>query len=70
MPDWWCPYVKNLTVLATPLVAMQIWQWRSGNLNAALGLPRWTRAVLQGGMVLIIIAFWESEASPFIYFQF
>jgi alginate O-acetyltransferase complex protein AlgI len=70
MPVWWCPYVKNLAVLAAPLVAMQVWQWRSGNLNAALGLSRWARAALQGGMVLIIIAFWESEASPFIYFQF
>ncbi len=70
MPGWWGPYVRNLTVLAAPLVAMQLWQWRSGNLNATLGLPRWTRAVLQGTMVLIIIAFWEPEASPFIYFQF
>ncbi len=70
VPGWWFPYVKNLVVLAAPLVAMQLWQWRSGNLNAALGLPRWTRAALQGAMVLAIVAFWEPEASPFIYFQF
>jgi D-alanyl-lipoteichoic acid acyltransferase DltB (MBOAT superfamily) len=70
LPGWWCPYVMNLAVLAAPLVAMQVWQWRAGNLNATLGLPRWTRGALQGGMVLTIIAFWEREASPFIYFQF
>jgi len=70
VPGWWFPYVKNLAVLAAPLAAMQLWQWRSGNLNAALRLPRWTRAALQAAMVLTIVAFWEPESSPFIYFQF
>jgi len=70
LPVWWRPYVGNLVVLASPLIAMQFWQWRAGNLNVPLELPRWARAALQGVMVLTVYAFWEPEAAAFIYFQF
>lgn len=70
VPRWWRPYLGNLLALAAPLVAMQLWQWRSGNLDAPLALPGWARAALQSVLVLAIIAFWEPEAAPFIYFQF
>jgi len=69
-PSWWRPYVGNLLVLASPLLAMQVWQWRAGRLDTPLTIPRWGRAALQAAMLLIVIAFWEPEAAPFIYFQF
>jgi D-alanyl-lipoteichoic acid acyltransferase DltB (MBOAT superfamily) len=71
LPAWWLRYLGNLLVLAMPLLAMQLWQWRSGKLNAPLGLPRWSRAALQAGLLLLIIGYWPHEdAPPFIYFQF
>jgi alginate O-acetyltransferase complex protein AlgI len=69
-PRWWRPYILNLILLAFPLLAIQVWQWRSGKLDAPLGLGRWPRAALQGALLLGIIAFWQAEAAPFIYFQF
>jgi alginate O-acetyltransferase complex protein AlgI len=70
LPHWWPTYLSNLLVLSAPLVAVQIWQRRTGDLNAPLRLPVWPRAALQGALLLLIIAFWKPEASPFIYFQF
>jgi D-alanyl-lipoteichoic acid acyltransferase DltB (MBOAT superfamily) len=70
LPLWWRPYAANLLVLAVPLAAMEIWQWRSGTTDNALQLPRWGRAALQAVMALAILVFWQSEARPFIYFQF
>ena len=70
LPTWWRPYLGNLVVLALPLVAMQAWQWRTGRLDAPLTLQPWPRAILQGALVVVLIAFWSAEAAPFIYFQF
>lgn len=70
LPTWWPTYVTNLIALAAPLVLMQLWQWRSGRLEAPLTLSRWTRGVLQGIMLLATAAFWRPDAVPFIYFQF
>lgn len=69
-PSWWGTYLWNLLVLATPLLAIQLWQYRSGNLEVALTLPRWAKGLVQGLLILLIVAFWEREAAPFIYFQF
>ena len=70
LPRWWRPYLGDLLMLACPLMVMQVWQWRSGRLNVVLELPRWSRAAVQGVLLLFISAFWKQEASPFIYFQF
>jgi D-alanyl-lipoteichoic acid acyltransferase DltB (MBOAT superfamily) len=71
LPTWWPRYAANLFVLAVPLLAMHLWQWRTGKLDAPLTLPRWPRAALQATMLLLILAFWEHEdQTPFIYFQF
>ena len=69
-PTWWRPFTGNLLVLGLPLVAMQCWQWRTGRLDAPLTLGRWPRALLQGALLVVLIAYWTAEASPFIYFQF
>lgn len=70
VPVWWRTYLCSLLALASPLLAIQVWQWRSGRLDAPLASPRWVRAGLQGTMLFMVIAFWEVEAAPFIYFQF
>lgn len=70
LPRWWGTYLLNLLVLTAPLLGIQLWQWRSGDLNAPVRLGAWPRAVLQGALLLGIVSFWQPEPSPFIYFQF
>jgi D-alanyl-lipoteichoic acid acyltransferase DltB (MBOAT superfamily) len=69
-PVWAGVMLCELLVLAAPLLAMQCWQWRSGDLEVAMRLPRWARGLLQAGLVYAIILFWRREAASFIYFQF
>lgn len=70
LPTWWLAYLGNLLVLGLPLLAMQLWQWRTGDLEAPLKLNRWPRAGLQAALALAIFAFWSNQGPPFIYFQF
>ena len=57
-------------MFTAPLLLMEIWQEKTGNHLAALSLPAWAKATLQGALLLGIIFFWEKEKVPFIYFQF
>jgi D-alanyl-lipoteichoic acid acyltransferase DltB (MBOAT superfamily) len=70
VPPWTRAFLVNLSVLALPLVLMQLWQYRTGNLLVALTLPWWAKALLEGLLLLSVVAYWEPEGSPFIYFQF
>jgi alginate O-acetyltransferase complex protein AlgI len=69
-PVWAGVMLRELLVLAAPLLAMQLWQWRTGDLEVALRLPRWARGLLQAVLIYAIILFWQREAPAFIYFQF
>lgn len=70
LPRWWRPYLGNLVVLATPLLLVQLWQWRSGRLDAPARVATWPRAALQAVFFLLVAVYWQPDASPFIYFQF
>ena len=69
-PVWAGVMFRELLLLAAPLLAMQLWQWRTGDLEAALRLPRWARGLLQAALIYAIVLFWQREAPAFIYFQF
>ena len=69
-PLWICSYIINLAAFGLPLLLMEVWQLKSGDRLAALSLPRWPLAILQGGLLLGIILFWERNERAFIYFQF
>ena len=69
-PVWTGVMLRELLVLAAPLLAMQCWQWRAGDLEVAMRLPRWSRGLLQAGLIYATILFWQREAPQFIYFQF
>ncbi|MBI1177548.1 MBOAT family protein [bacterium] len=69
-PVWAGVMFRELCVLSVPLLAMQIWQCRTGDLEAAMRLPRWARGLLQAALIYSIILFWQREAPAFIYFQF
>jgi hypothetical protein len=70
VPAWLGHYALNLVVFAAPLVLMQVWQHRTNDLLAPLRLPGWLTGVIEGGLLLGIVLFWEKESTPFIYFQF
>ena len=70
LPHWWLPYLQNLLVLASPLLLVEIWQWRTGNPDGPLHWPMWARATVQALLLFAIATFWEQQAAPFIYFQF
>ena len=53
-----------------PLVIVEFWQFKSRNLLVPLTLRLWTRAALQGALLIAIILYWERNPAPFIYFQF
>ncbi len=71
-PEHWVPLqIRELFLLASPLLAMQIWQWRSNDPEATMRLPGWARGLVQGVLIYLIILFWGTdEPSSFIYFQF
>ncbi len=71
-PEFWVPLqVRELLLLASPLLLMQIRQWRSNDAEVVTRLPGWARGVLQGLLIYLIILFWGSEEpASFIYFQF
>lgn len=69
-PDWTWSYSISLAMFSLPLLAVECWQARSADLLAPLKV-RWpARALIQGGMLAAVILFWETDAAPFIYFQF
>ncbi len=70
LPSWWQSYLTNLLAFTLPLVLVQVWQARTGNLLAPLRLSGWAQAVLQGALLLAVVLFWEKKSTPFIYFQF
>jgi hypothetical protein len=69
-PVWLGSYAVSLVAFTAPLIALQLWQARRGNLLVALTLPGWGRALLQGALLVGVLLFWEKGVTPFIYFQF
>jgi D-alanyl-lipoteichoic acid acyltransferase DltB (MBOAT superfamily) len=69
-PEWLASYAIRLGGAAVPLVLMQIWQARAGNLLAPLGISMWLRSCLEGFLLWAILVFWQQDSTAFIYFQF
>ncbi|HAV61198.1 MAG TPA: membrane-bound O-acyltransferase family protein [Verrucomicrobiales bacterium] len=69
-PIWAGAQFRELLFLAAPLVILQLFQWRTGDHEIVLRLPRWARGALQAVLIYVILLFWQREAAPFIYFQF
>jgi alginate O-acetyltransferase complex protein AlgI len=70
LPAWIGSYGVYLGVFLMPLVLMELWQFRAGDLLVAVRLSRRVKAALQGVLLLAIAFFWERTELPFIYFQF
>ena len=69
-PAWTLNHVWGLAAFVGPLLLIQAWQARAGDLLAPAKAPWWVRGPLQAVLLLLVVTFWKREASPFIYFQF
>ncbi len=69
-PVWIGSYVLNLAVFTLPLLAMQIWQYRTQTIYPMLPHRTWLKAGLMSVCIFLITVFWNPAGSPFIYFQF
>jgi D-alanyl-lipoteichoic acid acyltransferase DltB (MBOAT superfamily) len=63
-------WLLPLTVLAGPLLLMQLAQAKSGKLNVVQQMPLVLRAAVYAGLFLVVVVFGEDFGRPFIYFQF
>lgn len=69
VPLWVQSYVVNLLFFGAPIVAMDIWHARRGEL-VTLQIASWQKALLQGLLILGTLLFWGRQQGSFIYFQF
>jgi D-alanyl-lipoteichoic acid acyltransferase DltB (MBOAT superfamily) len=69
-PEWTASFLVNLVAFGTPLVCMELWQFKSGNRLIALTVRGWAKTILQGTLLIAIVMFWERKGATFIYFQF
>lgn len=69
-PAWLGDFGWVVGLFSLPMVAIQWWQWRAGDLLAPARAPVPVRFLLQGAMLFGIVAFWRKDGTPFIYFQF
>ena len=66
----WRPAAFALAFYGLPLLAMEIWQYKSGDPLVALKAPRAVRALLYLALFYGLVIFGETHAQSFIYFQF
>ena len=66
----WRPAAFALAFYGLPLLAMEIWQYKSGDPLVALKAPRAVRALLYLALFYGLAIFGETHAQSFIYFQF
>jgi len=60
----------SLAFYGLPVLAMDLWQHRSGDPLVALKAPRLVRALIYLALFYGIVVFGETHAQSFIYFQF
>ena len=68
--DIWLARPYELFYLSLPLIAIQTWQYVSGDLLIVTKQRIWTRGAIYGAMLYGIIVFGVRDSMEFIYFQF
>jgi len=69
-PDWIGSYLLNLALFMAPLLAMQVWQYRTQTIFPMLPHHRVVKAGLMAACLYATAVFWNAQGTPFIYFQF
>lgn len=62
--------IARMMFYITPLLFVQFFQWRSGNLLAPLTWPWPARAILYVTLFVLVVLFGAFDVTEFIYFQF
>ena len=70
LPPWLGSYLICLGFFTTPLMLMQLWQLRAQDHEPILRSSPLMKGFMHGVLLYAIILFWETEETPFIYFQF
>jgi alginate O-acetyltransferase complex protein AlgI len=70
VPVWGGTYVWQVGCLSLPLLVVQGWQYRTGEFDCPPFRGVVMRGLVFGILFLGVLAFWEREPAPFIYFQF
>lgn len=72
IPTWSTLHISLFTLAfyGLPVLAMDLWQHRSGDPLVALKAPRPARVLLYLALIYGIVIFGETHAQSFIYFQF
>lgn len=63
-------FVSDLLFFGTPLLLVQVWQYRTQDLLIITKLRPWFRIPILGVMLAWIILFSDRDTAEFIYFQF
>ncbi len=69
-PGWIGGFALGVAARWMPLILVQAWQLRKGDLLAPMRAHWAVRAPLMGLFLVAIAAYWQQDRTPFIYFQF
>ncbi len=70
LPLWAGDFALFLGLLLLPLVLVELWQWRRGDLMPSLKLAAPLRWAFHGILLWGVMLFWQAEGTRFIYFAF
>ena len=70
IPIWWSQGLQTVLVLGGALLLVDYAQHRSGGDEATPVRGAVMKAALQAVLLLLVLLFWETHTTPFIYFQF
>ena len=63
-------WALSIALFVTPLLAVQLYQYKKGDLLAPLGMPAPARGLVYAAMLLAVAIFAPRISAEFIYFQF
>ena len=70
LPHWAGNYMLYSSVFFAPIILMQVWQKCSKDLMPTLRCSLPVKTCVHSMMIYLIVLFWETRGTPFIYFQF
>ncbi|HEY1038477.1 MAG TPA: hypothetical protein VGF30_03685, partial [Bacteroidia bacterium] len=62
--------LKIILLTVTPLMFIQLVQWKKKNLLAPISVPPYMRGIIYSILLICIMIFGVREDTEFIYFQF
>ncbi len=70
IPPWAGHYILFTSVFCAPMILMELWQKYTQDLMPTLRCSLPVRTGVHAIMIYMIVLFWDTRGTPFIYFQF